>query len=73
MTFPPLAIYNGSYKDTGMRGPANVSQALNTVYHGPAQLGDLLRIVSTTITTGARVLTAQWEVRPFLTKFCVPS
>lgn len=57
MAFPALAIYNGG------ESKPSVSQAINTVYHGPAQLGDVLKIVSTTITMGARILTANCEVR----------
>lgn len=40
----------------------SVSQALNVVYHSPAVLGDKLRIVNTTITTGARASSARTEI-----------
>ncbi|KZT29496.1 hypothetical protein NEOLEDRAFT_1056669 [Neolentinus lepideus HHB14362 ss-1] len=43
-------------------GTSGVSQALNVVYHAPALLGDKLRIVSTTIAVGARVMSARCEI-----------
>ncbi|KAJ7279028.1 hypothetical protein C8J57DRAFT_1305321 [Mycena rebaudengoi] len=39
-----------------------VSQSLNMVYHSPATLGDKLRIVNTTITVGARAMSARTEI-----------
>ncbi|KAJ7158290.1 HotDog domain-containing protein [Mycena crocata] len=44
--------------DDGM----HVSQALNIVYHSPAGLGDKLRIVNTTMTVGARAMSARTEI-----------
>ncbi|KAJ7058109.1 HotDog domain-containing protein [Mycena amicta] len=43
------------------RGP-HISQSLNIVYHSPAALGDKLRIVSTTIAIGTRVISARTEI-----------
>ncbi|KAJ7442133.1 HotDog domain-containing protein [Mycena galericulata] len=40
----------------------NVSQSLNIVYHSPATLGEKLRIVNTTLTVGARTLSARCEI-----------
>ncbi|KAG6841294.1 hypothetical protein C0991_012464 [Blastosporella zonata] len=40
----------------------SVSQSLNIVYHSPADLGDRLRIVNTTMTMGARALSARTEI-----------
>ncbi|PPR01588.1 hypothetical protein CVT26_013327 [Gymnopilus dilepis] len=40
----------------------SVSQSLNIVYHSPAQLGDKLRLVNTTLTLGARALSARTEI-----------
>ncbi|OAX43379.1 hypothetical protein K503DRAFT_169133 [Rhizopogon vinicolor AM-OR11-026] len=39
-----------------------VSQSLNIVYHSPALLGDKLRVVSTTLTVGNRMLSSRCEV-----------
>ncbi|KAJ7058108.1 HotDog domain-containing protein [Mycena amicta] len=39
-----------------------VSQSLNIVYHSPATLGEKLRIVNTTMTVGARALSARTEI-----------
>ncbi|KAH9482185.1 Acyl-coenzyme A thioesterase 13 [Psilocybe cubensis] len=41
---------------------ATVSQSLNLVYHSPAQLGDTLRIVNTTLTVGARAHSVRTEI-----------
>ncbi|KAJ7145850.1 HotDog domain-containing protein [Mycena epipterygia] len=40
----------------------NVSQSLNIVYHSPAGLGEKLRIVNTTMTVGARAVSARTEI-----------
>jgi len=40
----------------------HVSQTLNIVYHSPAALGERLRIVNTTMTVGARVMSARTEI-----------
>ncbi|KAJ7442131.1 HotDog domain-containing protein [Mycena galericulata] len=40
----------------------NVSQSLNIVYHSPATLGEKLRIVNTTLTVGARAMSARTEI-----------
>ncbi|ETW77036.1 hypothetical protein HETIRDRAFT_326442 [Heterobasidion irregulare TC 32-1] len=39
-----------------------VTQGLNVTYHAPAPLGTCLRIVSTSVTLGKRVMTARCEV-----------
>ncbi|KAJ7777596.1 HotDog domain-containing protein [Mycena maculata] len=39
-----------------------VSQSLNIVYHSPATIGEKLRIVNTTMTVGARALSARTEI-----------
>ncbi|KAJ6476211.1 HotDog domain-containing protein [Mycena sanguinolenta] len=39
-----------------------VSQSLNIVYHSPATLGEKLRIVNTTMTVGARAMSARTEI-----------
>ncbi|KAJ7621291.1 HotDog domain-containing protein [Roridomyces roridus] len=43
-------------------GVSTVSQSLNIVYHSPATLGDTLRIVNTTLTVGARAMSARTEI-----------
>jgi len=40
----------------------SVSQSLNIVYHSPAQLGDKLRIVNTTLTLGTRAHSVRTEI-----------
>ncbi|KAJ7682938.1 HotDog domain-containing protein [Mycena rosella] len=40
----------------------SVSQSLNIVYHSPAGLGEKLRIVNTTMTVGARAMSARTEI-----------
>ncbi|KAF9458479.1 HotDog domain-containing protein [Collybia nuda] len=40
----------------------SVSQSLNIVYHSPANLGDRIRIVNTTMTLGARAHSARTEI-----------
>ncbi|THU89430.1 hypothetical protein K435DRAFT_761110 [Dendrothele bispora CBS 962.96] len=40
----------------------STSQALNVIYHAPSLLGDRLRIVSTTISLGARTMSARVEM-----------
>ncbi|KAF9480158.1 hypothetical protein BDN70DRAFT_877903 [Pholiota conissans] len=41
---------------------ASVSQSLNIVYHSPAQAGDKLRLVNTTLTLGARAHSVRTEI-----------
>ncbi|EPQ58891.1 hypothetical protein GLOTRDRAFT_54445 [Gloeophyllum trabeum ATCC 11539] len=55
----PLAAYS---LVTGGTGSPGVSQSLNVVYHAPALLGDKLRIVSTTIAVGSRIMSARCEI-----------
>ncbi|KAJ7266432.1 HotDog domain-containing protein [Mycena haematopus] len=43
-------------------GVPSVSQALNIVYHSPAALGETLRIINTTMTVGARAMSARTEI-----------
>ncbi|KAG9218587.1 hypothetical protein CCMSSC00406_0001299 [Pleurotus cornucopiae] len=38
----------------------SVSQAINMVYHSPADLGDKLKIVNTTMSVGARAMSARY-------------
>ncbi|KAJ7147389.1 HotDog domain-containing protein [Mycena filopes] len=40
----------------------HVSQSLNVVYHSPAALGEKLRIINTTMTVGARTMSARTEI-----------
>ncbi|KAL4256767.1 thioesterase PaaI family protein [Pleurotus pulmonarius] len=40
----------------------SVSQAINMVYHSPADLGDKLKIVNTTMSVGARAMSARCEI-----------
>ncbi|KAF5361650.1 hypothetical protein D9758_007314 [Tetrapyrgos nigripes] len=40
----------------------STSQALNVIYHAPSPLGDRLRITSTTISLGARTMSARVEM-----------
>ncbi|KAF8183839.1 HotDog domain-containing protein [Mycena galopus ATCC 62051] len=47
----------------------HVSQALNIVYHSPATLGERLRIVNTTMTVGARAMSARTEARNIIILF----
>ncbi|KAL9713171.1 hypothetical protein Ac2012v2_004412 [Leucoagaricus gongylophorus] len=39
-----------------------VSSTMNILFHSPAGLGDQLRIVSTTLTLGARIISARTEI-----------
>ncbi|KAJ7768734.1 HotDog domain-containing protein [Mycena olivaceomarginata] len=43
-------------------GIHTVSQSLNVVYHSPATLGETLRIVNTSMTVGARAMSARTEI-----------
>ncbi|KDR84348.1 hypothetical protein GALMADRAFT_220121 [Galerina marginata CBS 339.88] len=60
-TCSSLALLALSMANTGDVHPS-VSQSLNIVYHSPAQLGDKLRIVNTTLTLGARAHSARTEI-----------
>jgi len=39
-----------------------VSQSINTIFHSPADLGDKLRIVSTTMALGGRIMSSACEI-----------
>ncbi|KAJ3985995.1 hypothetical protein F5890DRAFT_1552674 [Lentinula detonsa] len=39
-----------------------VSQAMNVVFHAPADLGEDLRIINTSVTTGKRIVSAKTEI-----------
>ncbi|KAF9553277.1 hypothetical protein CPC08DRAFT_673420 [Agrocybe pediades] len=56
-----LALIALGIANTGELSPS-VSQSLNIVYHSPAKLGDKLRLVNTTLTLGARALSARTEI-----------
>ncbi|KAH8108368.1 HotDog domain-containing protein [Phellopilus nigrolimitatus] len=47
---------------SGRSGIGGVSQAINVVYHSPARVGEKLRIVNTTISLGARAMSARSEI-----------
>jgi len=47
---------------SGGSGLSGVSQVINTVYHSPARIGDLLRIVSTTLALGSRAMSVRCEI-----------
>ncbi|KAN0097148.1 HotDog domain containing protein [Tylopilus felleus] len=55
----PIALLNLATTGTGDLG---VSQSLNILYHAPAVPNDRLRIISTTIALGSRVLSARCEI-----------
>ncbi|KAG2073638.1 hypothetical protein BDR04DRAFT_1094596 [Suillus decipiens] len=55
----PIFVLTASTTGHGVFG---VSQSLNIVYHSPALLGDKLRIVSTTLTVGSRILSSRSEI-----------
>ncbi|KDQ64054.1 hypothetical protein JAAARDRAFT_27682 [Jaapia argillacea MUCL 33604] len=55
----PISAFN-EYKNN--ISSSGVSQAINMVYHSPASLGDKLRIVSTTMSVGARVMSCRCEI-----------
>ncbi|KAL5525412.1 hypothetical protein ACEPAF_9282 [Sanghuangporus sanghuang] len=57
-TLPIIALMDALKR--GGRG--GVSQVLDVVYHSPARVGDRLRIVSTTISLGARAMSARSEI-----------
>ncbi|PPQ63157.1 hypothetical protein CVT24_005797 [Panaeolus cyanescens] len=57
-SFALLAL---GFASSGEVNPS-VSQSLNLVYHSPAQLGDKLRIINTTLTLGARAQSARTEI-----------
>ncbi|KAJ7778475.1 HotDog domain-containing protein [Mycena metata] len=48
----------------------HVSQSLNIVYHSPATLGEKLRIVNTSMTVGARAMSARTEARNAILLSC---
>ncbi|KDQ15505.1 hypothetical protein BOTBODRAFT_54767 [Botryobasidium botryosum FD-172 SS1] len=56
-TIPIMIVADGGDLSTG-----GVSQTLSIVYHSPATLGSHLRIVSTIVSRGRRVVTVQCEV-----------
>ncbi|KAF8163831.1 HotDog domain-containing protein [Crassisporium funariophilum] len=56
-----LALAALSLESNGDLYPS-VSQSLNIVYHSPAQMGDKLRLVNTTLTLGARAHSARTEI-----------
>jgi len=60
-TCSSLALIALNMSNTGEVSPS-VSQSLNIVYHSPAQLGDKLRLVNTTLTLGARAQSARTEI-----------
>jgi acyl-coenzyme A thioesterase 13 len=49
-------------KAAGGSGNSSVSQSLSMVYHSPAGLGDKLKIISYTLTIGARAESARTEI-----------
>ncbi|ESK94066.1 hypothetical protein Moror_12811 [Moniliophthora roreri MCA 2997] len=57
-----LALIALRTKMTGSTNLISLSQALSLVFHSPAPLGDRLRVVSTTITAGARASSAKTEI-----------
>jgi len=57
-SLPILALECHSGGGSGI----TISQSINIMYHGPALLGDKLRIVNTSMAMGARVLTARCEM-----------
>ncbi|KAF9266158.1 hypothetical protein L218DRAFT_956537 [Marasmius fiardii PR-910] len=56
-----LSLSAYSMETTGRRD-MTVSQAINTVYHSPAILGDELKIVNASVSVGKRALTARTEI-----------
>ncbi|KAI3611631.1 hypothetical protein WG66_007684 [Moniliophthora roreri] len=57
-----LALIALRTKMTGSTNLISLSQALSLVFHSPAPLGDRLRVVSTTMTAGARASSAKTEI-----------
>ncbi|KAK7470032.1 hypothetical protein VKT23_001467 [Stygiomarasmius scandens] len=57
-----LALVVLRTKQKGELAALSVSQSMNIVFHSPAFLGDTLRIVNSTISMGARVMTARTEI-----------
>ncbi|THV03377.1 Thioesterase/thiol ester dehydrase-isomerase [Dendrothele bispora CBS 962.96] len=57
-----LALVVLRTKQKGELASISVSQSMNVVFHSPALLGDTLRIVNSTITSGSRVMTARTEI-----------
>jgi len=57
-TFPIAAL---DYA-TGGSGSGGVSSVINTVYHSPAELGDRLKIVCTSLALGARTTSGRAEI-----------
>ncbi|KAJ7777597.1 HotDog domain-containing protein [Mycena maculata] len=51
-----------AYQERKKPDSVNVSQSLNIVYHSPATIGEKLRIVNTTMTVGARAMSARTEI-----------
>jgi len=56
-----LALLALGAAQTGDRA-LSVSQALNIVFHSPAALGETLRIVNMSVSTGVRAATARTEI-----------
>ncbi|TDL13814.1 hypothetical protein BD410DRAFT_780579 [Rickenella mellea] len=46
----------------GGSGSAGVSQAINTIFHSPAIIGDTVRIISSTLSIGARTTSSRCEI-----------
>jgi len=46
----------------GGSGSGGVTQAMNMIYHSPTPSGECLRIISTTLTMGARAMSARCEI-----------
>ncbi|KAH8109507.1 HotDog domain-containing protein [Phellopilus nigrolimitatus] len=49
-------------KASGRNGIGGVSQVIDVIYHSPARVGERLRIINTTISIGARVMSARSEI-----------
>jgi len=55
----PLSALDG---EQGGSGDAGVSQAIHTIFHAPARIGDDLKIVSTSLTIGGRTMSCRCEI-----------
>ncbi|KAI0068494.1 hypothetical protein BV25DRAFT_582 [Artomyces pyxidatus] len=63
----------GTFPLIALPGLSGVTLNLNVSYHSPAKLGDKLRIITTTLSNGARVLSTRGEIWNITTKRLVAS
>ncbi|KAI0068496.1 hypothetical protein BV25DRAFT_1329 [Artomyces pyxidatus] len=63
----------GTLPSTALLGHSGVSLNISVSYHAPAKVGDKLKIISTTLSNGARVTSTRGEIWNVTTKRLVAS